>query len=302
MVARYEVVHGWPILPEGWSLGQAVGVGVDSRGRVFVFHRAGRVWTDPFPGDPIAAPTVAIFDGASGDLLAHWGGGMFVMPHSLTVDRNDDVWVTDVGLHQVMKLTGAGRLLATFGHARVAGDDESHFALPTDVAIAPDGGFYVSDGYGNARVVRFDADGRYRGQFGTRGAGRGQFDLPHAIALDAAGRIYVADRGNARIQIFDGHGGFLNEWKSEILGRPFGVAIGADGKAYVVDGGDQPPAPPDRSRALRLALDGTVEAVFGRFGRYDGQFDGAHAVAVGQDGAVYVVDAVGLRVQKFVPE
>ena len=299
MSVRYEVVHGWPTLPEGYNLGQAVGVGVDSRGRVFVFHRAGRVWTDPFPTDCIAAPTVAVFDGGSGDLLAQWGGGMFIMPHSLTVDRDDNVWVTDVGLHQVLKLTGAGQLLLTLGNAGVAGDDESHFALPTDVAVAPDGSFYVSDGYGNARVVRFTADGRFRAQFGARGAGRGQFDLPHAIALDAAGRVYVADRGNARIQVFDGDGGFLAEWKSEMLGRPFGIAIGDDGKAYVVDGGDQPAAPPDRSRALRLDLDGTVETTFGRFGRYDGQFDGGHAIAVGSDGAVYVVDAVGMRVQKF---
>jgi peptidylamidoglycolate lyase len=297
----YEVVHGWPILPEGHLLGQAVGVGVDSRGRVFVFHRAGRQWSDPFPTDRIAAPTVVVFDGTSGDVLAQWGAGLFVMPHGLTVDSDDNVWTTDVALHQVQKLTGAGQPLLTLGTAGVPGDDATHFALPTDVAVLPDGGCYVSDGYGNARVARFAAGGAFLGAFGSKGAGRGQFDLPHGIALDGNGRIYVADRSNARIQVFDGVGRFLAEWKSEALGRPFGIRIGGDGKAYVVDGGDQPTSPPDRSRALRLDLDGTIEATFGRFGNYDGQFNGGHGIAVGADGAVYVVDALGQRVQKFLP-
>lgn len=300
-LATYEIVHGWPILPEGHRLGQAVGIGVDSRGRVFVFHRAGREWSDPFPADCIAAPTVLVFDGASGDLLAQWGGGLFVMPHSLTVDHDDNVWTTDVGLHTVLKLSGAGQPLLEVGTRGVPGDDGTHFALPTDVAVLPDGSFYVSDGYGNTRVARFTADGRCLGAFGGRGAGPGQFDLPHGIAIDAGGRVYVADRGNSRIQVFDRGGGFLDQWKSEALGRPYAIAIGGDAKAYVVDGGDQPLSPPDRSRALRLDLDGTIEATFGRFGRYDGQFDGAHAVAVGAGGAVFVVDVLGMRVQKFLP-
>ena len=299
--ATYEVVHGWPILPEGHSLGQAVGVGVDSRGRVFVFHRAGRQWSDPFPADCIAAPTVVVFDGASGDQVAQWGGDLFVMPHGLAVDQDDNVWVTDVGLHTVTKLTGAGQPLLTVGTRGVPGDDATHFALPTDVAVLPDGSFYVSDGYGNARVARFDPSGRFAGEFGARGAGPGQLDLPHGIAVDAAGHVYVADRGNARVQVFDAAGRYLAGWKSEALGRPYGIAIGADGKAYVVDGGDQPLSPPDRSRALRLDLDGTIETSFGRFGHYDGQFNGAHAIAVDADGAVFVVDAFGMRVQKFLP-
>ncbi len=299
--ATYEVVHGWPLLPDGHALGQGVGVGVDSRGRVFVFHRAGREWSDPFPDHPIAAPTIAVFDGATGDLLAHWGGGQFVMPHGLFVDGDDQVWVTDVALHQVWKLTGAGRPLLEVGTRGVAGNDASHFALPTDVAVLPDGSFYVSDGYGNARVARFAADGRFLGEFGARGEGPGQFDLPHGIALDAGGRVYVADRGNSRIQVFDAGGRFLAEWKSEALGRPYGIRIGADRKAYAVDGGDQPSAPPDRSRAMRLDLDGEIESTFGRFGLYDGQFAGGHAIAVGADGAVYVADVFGRRVQKFVP-
>jgi peptidylamidoglycolate lyase len=297
--AEYQVVHGWPILPEGQMLGQATGVAVDSRDRVFVFHRAGREWSDPLPTDRIAAPTVAIFDGATGEQLGQWGDGLFVMPHGLAVDHDDNLWVTDVSLHQVLKTTADGQLLLALGTEGVPGDDATHFALPTDVAALPDGSVYVSDGYGNARVARFSESGRFLGAFGSKGAGPGQLDLPHAIALDGEGRVYVADRGNARVQVFDGDGRFIAEWKSEALGRPYGVAIGGDGKAYVVDGGDQPSSLPDRSRAFRLSRDGAIEATFGRFGNYDGQFWMAHAIAVGRDGAVYVADAAGRRVQKF---
>jgi peptidylamidoglycolate lyase len=290
------------VLPDGHVLGVATGVAVDSRNRVFVFHRAGRQWTHPFPHEPIPHATVAVFDGATGEQLAAWGEDRFVMPHGLTVDGDDRVWATDLGLHQVFQLTGDGRVLRTIGERGVAGDDGAHFDLPTDVAVLPDGGFYVSDGYGNARVARFAPDGRFLGEWGAKGSAPGQFDLPHGIALDRRGRVYVADRGNARVQVFEGDGRFLAEWKSAELGRPYGVAIGADDKAYVVDGGDQPATPPDRSSAFRLDLDGRVEVRFGRYGNYDGQFRMAHAVAAASDGAVYVADAEGMRVQKFVPE
>jgi peptidylamidoglycolate lyase len=299
--AAYDVVRDWPLLTESGRLGQVTGVGVDSRDRVFVFHRAGREWTDPFPADRIAGPTVTVFDGETGEELAQWGEGLFVMPHSLTVDHEDDIWVTDVGLHQVLKLSPDGRILLAIGIAGVPGDGATHFALPTDVAVLPDGDFYVSDGYGNARVARFSATGGFLGDFGSRGHGPGQLDLPHAIALDRDGRIYVADRGNARLQVFDGAGRWLATWKSEDLGRPYGVAIGGDGRVYVADGGEQSSTPIDRSRALRLSPDGTIEACFGELGDGPGRFRMAHAIALGAGGAVYVADALGTRVHKFLP-
>ena len=297
----YGVVHGWPVLPEGRILGQATGVGVDSHNHVFVFHRAGREWSRPLPADPIQASTVAMFDGETGELLAEWGRDLFAMPHGLTVDDEDNVWVTDVGLHQVFKLTHDGQLLLIVGTAGVMGSDGTHFGLPTDVAALPDGSIYVSDGYANARVARFSATGEFLFQWGSKGSGPGEFDLPHGIALDQEGRVYVADRGNSRVQVFDSQGRFLSEWNSGTLGRPYAVAIGADAKAYVIDGGDQPREPPDRSHAFRLGLDGRIEARFGRYGNYDGQFLLGHDIAVAED-AVYVVDAWGKRVQKFVVE
>ena len=298
-VPSCSVVHGWPTLPPGEILGQATGVGVNDKGEVLVFHRAGRTWTEPFPTDPISAATVWVFDGKTGRLVRRWGSGMFIMPHGLTVDQDNNVWLTDVGRQQVFKFSPEGRLLFTLGERGVAGADSAHFNLPTDVAVRPDGGFYVSDGYQNTRVLRFDRDGHFLFQWGKPGKGPGAFDLPHGIALDKAGRVLVADRGNARIEVFDSTGRFIDDWHGPALGRPYAVAVSPDGTVFTVDGGDQPAAPPDRGGATHLRASGALIERFGAFGNYDGQFRLAHDVGVGADGAVYVVDAWGQRVQKF---
>jgi hypothetical protein len=117
----YAVVHGWPVLPEGRILGQATGVGVDSHNHVFVFHRAGREWSSPFPEGPIESSTVIAFDGATGEPVAEWGENLFVMPHGLTVDDKDNIWVTDVGRHQIFKFTHDGDLALTVGTVGIAG-------------------------------------------------------------------------------------------------------------------------------------------------------------------------------------
>jgi peptidylamidoglycolate lyase len=300
---RYQVVHGWPHLPSGELLGQVSGVGVDSRGTVFVFRRAQRNWplNDSMITDSIEAPTVLLFEGAGGRQAGAWGAGRFAMPHGLTVDGEDNVWVTDVGLHQVFKFTRDGALLLALGERGVPGDDSAHFNRPTDVAVAPDGSFYVSDGYRNSRIIRYSKEGRYLFSWGRRGSGPGEFNVPHGIARDAMGRVYVADRGNARMQVFDSAGRFLAEWKGPELGRPWAVRVGAAGDLYVADGGDMPAAPPDRARILRLTREGRLVESFGGFGNYDGQFVWPHALAVAKDGAVYVGDvSTGMRVQKFV--
>lgn len=296
----YQVVHGWPVLPEGEILGFVAGVGVDSHDNVFVFHLAGRTWpaSNELDITPIARPTVLLFDGRTGVLLAQWGSNRFAMPHQLTVDRQDNVWLTDVALHQVSEFSHDGQSLLTLGERGVPGDDSSHFNRPTDIAVAPDGSFYVSDGYRNTRVMKFAPHGRFLFQWGVKGNGSGQFDLPHGIALDTAGRVHVADRSNSRVQVFDSSGHYLSEWRGAPFGRPYDIAIGSDGTAFVVDGGDQPETPPDRSGVAVVRPDGSVVERFGRFGNYDGQFVLAHAVAIAKDGSVYVGDAG--RVQKFV--
>lgn len=283
----YEVVHGWPQLPDGFALGQVSGVGVDSHNHVFVFHRGDR--------------PILCFEGATGMLVASWGDGMFATAHGLTVDDKNNIWVTDVGHHQVFKFSHDGALLMTVGAKDVPGLDGKHFNKPTDVVVAPSGDFYVSDGYGNSRVAKFNAQGEFLLDWGTKGDQPGEFDTPHGISLDSEGRVYVADRGNARVQVFDGNGKFLAQWKSAGLGRPWDISIGSDGYAYVLDGGDMNPKPPDRGRVLKLDLDGHVLETWGRFGKYDGEFYWGHAVAVGRSGDVYVTDVnVGMRVQKFV--
>ena len=296
----YQVVPNWPVLPAGLALGLCAGVGVDSHDNVFVFHRNGRVWKTPFPDQPIEKPTVSVIDGRSGKLLASWGANEFIMPHGLTLDREDNVWLTDVGRHQVFKCTHEGRLLLTLGERGKTGADKEHFNLPTDVAVLPDGSFYVSDGYRNTRVVKFDAAGHYQFEWGGKGIGPGQFNLPHGVAVDGRGRVLVCDRTNARLQVFDAVGKYITEWKGPQIGRPYGVSIAANGHIFVVDGGDQSASLRDHSKAVELDAEGTVVDSFGSWGKGPGQFQLGHDIAVAHDGSVYVAEGKGQRVQKFV--
>ncbi|MCB1243354.1 MAG: peptidyl-alpha-hydroxyglycine alpha-amidating lyase family protein [Verrucomicrobiales bacterium] len=297
--SRHVVVPGWPMLPQELVLGQCVGVGVDAANRVFVFHRSGRKWSQPFPEAPIAAATVSVFDGNSGALLQAWGAGRFLMPHGLTIDPHGNVWLTDVALQQVFQFTPEGKLLLTLGEARVPGTDASHFNLPTDVAVLADGSCYVSDGYRNTRVVKFSAGGRYEFEWGTKGGEPGQFVLPHGITLDAQGRVYVCDRTNSRIQIFDGKGAFLQQWKGPQIGRPYGIGTGPEGHLFLVDGGDPAQKIEERGKIVELDRMGTVIDCFSGPGLTPGRIQLGHDLAVGPDGAVYVAEATGQKVQKF---
>jgi len=298
----YSVVHGWPVLPDGMVLGQVSGVAVDSHNHVFVFHRAENSWaTDKTR--LISSPAILCFDGPSGKLLASWGENRFLEPHGLRVDSHDHVWVTDRALQEVFEFSHDGKPLLTIGTERVPGVDATHFDKPTDIAFAPDGSIYVSDGYGNNRVAKFSASGKFLFDWGHKGQGQGEFDLPHSVAVDAQGLVYVADRSNSRIQVFDSNGKFLKMWSSPELGRPWALTVGPDNLLYVVDGGDLKPAPPDRGQLLKLDLSGRILAKWSRFGNYDGQIYWGHDVAVGKDGTVYVGDVHhGMRVQKFIPQ
>lgn len=298
--SRHEVVPDWPRLPEKHVLGLCAGVGVDAQNRVFVFHRSGRKWSNPFPKEPIAGPTVSIIDADSGRLLACWGEKRFIMPHGLSLDPEGNVWLTDVGLHQVFKCTPEGRVLLTLGEAGVPGADKTHFNLPTDVAVLMDGSFYVSDGYKNTRVIKFSAEGWFEFEWGAKGTGNAEFNLPHGLALDARGRVIVCDRENERVQLFDARGGFLEAWKGPQLGKPYGVAATPDGGVFVIDGGSPSVRAELRGKAVELDLGGRVIDTFGSSGKGPGQFQLGHDIAVGTDGSVYVAEGTGARVQKFV--
>lgn len=206
-------------MPAGWKFGRVSAVGTDSTGSVYVFQRG-----------PKADPLI-VFD-AKGRYLRSWGRGLFGSPHGLRVDREDNVWVTDSGDHQVMKFTRDGRLLLALGIKGRSGSDSRTFDRPTDIGFAPSGNLYVTDGYGNARVVEFTREGKFVRAWGSYGTGPGQFNTPHAIAVDYKGLLYVSDRENNRIQIFGPEGKFLRQWKH--LGATQGIHITPKDELWVI--------------------------------------------------------------------
>lgn len=286
-IDNYQVVHGWPQLPKNDCLGQVTGVSVDSHNRVFISHRG--------------ANKVRAFDGETGEQVVSWDDTLLKNPHDIEVDSEDNLWVTDTENQQVYKYSNDGELLMTLGELDVHGDDHDHLYGPTGVAVLANGDFFVSDGYGNNRVVKYDKDGQYLTEWGQLGKKPGDFELPHGLTTDNENRVYVADRSNHRIQIFDSEGAFLDEWISKENGRPWGMHVGSDGYLYVIYGGELKEIPPDRSVAVKMDLKGNVIETWGRFGNYNGQFYWGHDIATGEDGAVYITDVnLGMRVQKFV--
>jgi peptidylamidoglycolate lyase len=298
---KYEVAKDWPKLPAGTLLGQVSGVGIDPDGLPLVFRRAEHDWVTPLPTDPLPESTILRIDPDTGELVQGLGAGLFAMPHGLTVDPKGHLWLTDVSLHQVVELDATGHELLRLGERGVPGVDEAHFNMPTDVAVAEDGTFFVSDGYGNSRVVRFSPEGRYELSWGSAGSEPGQFLTPHGIALGPDGDVYVADRGNARVQVFDQRGNLKHIWQSPDLGRPWSVAFDEAGRGFVVDGGDQVPTG-DHAKVLLVDASGKVVSSFGSYGADPGQMRQPHDLAIGHDGSVYVVEVgPGKRVQKFAP-
>ena len=241
--------------------------------------------------EPIQAPTVVELEPGSGRLINSWGAGLFLVPHSVTVDSHDNVWLGDVGRHQIFKFTHDGRLLLTVGERRVPGWDGSHFNEPADVTVLDDGSFYVSDGYVNSRVAHFAADGRFLNEWGAKGNAPGQFLIPHGIARDASGRVYVADRQNSRLQVFNSTGKFLKAWPGfPRTGRIFDVAISPTGRIYL--------ASTDGSDAV-VVLDAELNQI--EHIPFDStRVTTAHQIAVQGDTVIYLADTGGNRILKFV--
>jgi sugar lactone lactonase YvrE len=294
----YTVQHGWPQLPAGFALSVPGGIDIDNKNQVFSIHTGGRVWPERNTEALINNDTVMVWDANTGKLLNSWGKDTFRMTHGLTVDNDSNVWITDVGLHQIFKFTEDGKLIFALGKAGITGVAPGYFNLPTDIAVKNDGSFYVSDGYGNNRIIKYSANGTYEFEWGKKGAGPGEFNLPHSIALDSQGRVYVADRTNARIQIFTPNGKYISEIKTKDW-VPFSLIISDDDRIFVTDGGDKPAKYPYRSRVMLLDLEGNIIESFGRYGNYNGQFILAHDIGISPRGDVYVADVVGNRIQKF---
>ena len=221
----YRPVENWAKLPAGIEWGQVISVEPDAKDNIWVFHRSD--------------PALLEFD-QSGKLLKSFASGMFVQAHGLFIDREGNVWVTDAQGkpgkgHQVFKFSPEGKVLMTLGKAGVTGTGPDTFNGPSDVVIGNNGDIFVADGHGentNARIVKFSKDGKFIKGLGKKGSGPGEFDTPHSIALDSKGRLFVADRGNSRIQIFDQDGKFIDQWKQ--FGRPSGLFISKDDTLYSV--------------------------------------------------------------------
>ncbi|MGH9340457.1 MAG: peptidyl-alpha-hydroxyglycine alpha-amidating lyase family protein [Acidobacteriota bacterium] len=273
-VPDYRPGGEWPQLPEGYTWGEVSGVAVDRDGEVLVFHRGEHPLME-FKQD--------------GTFIRSWGEGSVARAHGLRVDANNNIWVTDVGSHTVTKYDQQGNVLLILGEKGVAGEDESHFNQPADVAVASNGDIFVADGYGNSRVVKFDKDGKFIKAWGKKGTGQGEFNLVHAVVLDPQGRLYVGDRENNRIQIFDQDGNFIDMWTD--VGAPFGLAISGD-KLYIATGRDQ--------NVNIVDLEGTVLTAFGSEGTELGHFNLPHGITVAETGDIYIAEIRNERTQKFV--
>jgi peptidylamidoglycolate lyase len=298
---RYQEVKDWPRLPPAVRLGEAAGVAVDVNGHVFVFHRPGRGF-DTAATTKLTEPAVLEIDGDSGALIHSWGANMFLVPHGITIDAANNVFLTDVGLQQVFKFTHDGKLLLALGEPGVGGWDATHFNQPTDIQIRPDGTFYVSDGYVNSRVALFDKDGTWLREWGKKGAGPGEFSNPHGLTLVPGGTdVLVADRENSRLQLFDGIGAFKRQWvgakDAQTTGRVFCVASDSGGNYYV--GIRRADYDTQHTGVVKLDRDWTVVTSIG-FGRAgDPVFNAVHDLAVGKDGSIYVAETRTKRVVKL---
>ncbi|HLG14759.1 MAG TPA: peptidyl-alpha-hydroxyglycine alpha-amidating lyase family protein [Blastocatellia bacterium] len=240
----YKTVEGWAKMPEGRTWGSTSAVDIDPDGKsVWVAERCG---ANSCAGSNL--PAVLKFD-STGKLVTSFGAGMFIFPHGIHVDRQGNVWVTD-GIppgaandprtagkgHIVVKFSPEGKVLLTLGKMGVAGDGPDTFNQPSDVITAPNGDIFVADGHGgntNARIVKFSKDGKFIKTWGKKGTAPGEFDTPHGLAMDSRGRLFVADRNNNRIQIFDQEGKYLEEWKQ--FSRLSGIYIDKKDVLYGAD-------------------------------------------------------------------
>jgi len=270
----YQAAPEWPQLPAGWNFGETSGVDTDSRGHVYVFNRG------PHP--------IVEFE-SNGKFVRSWGDAMFTRSHGLRLDHQDNIWAVDVDGHVVLKMNPQGRVVMVLGRRGQSGTNQTNFNRPTDVAVASSGDFYVADGYGNSRVVKFSRDGNFLLEWGKKGTAQGEFDLPHTVVLDARGRVYVGDRENRRVQIFDPNGKFLAEWKH--VGSPWGLDMTPDQRLFLADGYN--------NRVLLLNLEGQILGSLGGPGKLPGQFAFAHAIAATNGGELYVAEILNWRAQKF---
>lgn len=290
----YVVDANWPQRPEGMQWGNVPGIAVDAKDNIYVATRAQH--------------PVQVYD-KNGKFLRSWGKEIG-SPHHMKIDREGNVWIADTEHHVIRKFTPDGKLLQTLGAKGEAGRDKGHFYMPTDMAISQNGDIYVSDGYGNARVVHFDSKGTFINEWGQLGHGPGEFSTVHAIAVDSKSRVYVADRNNARIQVFDSKGKFLEEWRNLIV--PWGFHMTKNDELWVC--GSSPMqwrktdtslgCPPKDQIFMKFNTSGKLLQLFTLPKGVDGlersgEVNWVHCIAFDSTGNLYLGDIIGRRAQKF---
>ena len=324
---QYRSVPDYLQLPSDLYFGEVAGVAVNSKGHVFVFSRGNS--TGPAYG--ASAAQLLEFD-ANGKFVREIGHNLYAWSyaHSVKIDPHDNIWVADKGSDVVVKFNPEGRVTMVFGRKQEASDEGTgplkhvHPPLPpedglfrqvTDVAWDAAGNTYISDGYINSRIAKVDKDGNWLKSWGEPGNKPGQFDTPHSIAIDAQGNVYVADRGNHRIQVFDGDGKFLRQIVIDvpaptdarpaignISGNPSGARMPGSPWAICIT------PPPNQvlyssdafpGRIYKLSLDGKVLGMFGKSGKQPGQFGWIHEIACPSENELYVAELLNWRVQKL---
>jgi streptogramin lyase len=293
--AKCVVDAAWPQKPEQFKWAQMPGITVDARDQVYIFTRS--------------QPAVQIYR-TDGTFVRSWDMEDFAGAHFIRIDPGGNIWTANINSHLVRKYSPEGKLLLTLGEPGRAGADRGHFDKPTDMVVLPGGDIFVTDGYGNRRVVHFDANGKYVNEWGQAGAEPGQFALPHSIVADSRGQLYVADRENARIQVFDTKGKLLAVWENRIT--PWGLWMTKKDEIWVCGSSCVKDAqtnqwsvlPPPDQLLMKLNLKGEVllrvplpktTVPPGNVG----EVNWVHGIALDSKGNFYLGDIQGMRAQKF---
>jgi len=298
-----KVVKNWAALPDGRTWGSTAGVDIGPDGQVWAYDRCGAVGLDGGCDTSKVTPVLK-FDRATAKVLKTFGAGLFVLPHGIHVDREGNVWITDsagnkAGTkgHQVVKFSPEGKVLMTLGKPGVAGSGPDTFNEPCDVITAPNGDIFVADGHSGqndnpppgstGRIMKFTKDGKFIKEWGKMGSAPGEFRTPHALAFDSRGRLFVADRGNHRLQIFDQDGKLLETFVQ--FGRVSGLFIDKDDTLYAIDSESSATRHPGWKTGIRIgtAKEDKVTAFIPP--HVTGEPNGAcgEGVAVDPDGSVY---------------
>jgi sugar lactone lactonase YvrE len=300
----YSTIEQWGKLPAGRTWGSTSAVDVAPDGHVWVAERCG---ANTCAGSDLTP--VLEFD-ADGKLLKSFGAGLMIFPHGFHVDRAGNVWVTDAQGkdgkgHQVFKFSPQGKLLMTLGKAGVAGAANDEFNQPSDVVVAPNGDIFVADGHdagSNMRIVKFNKYGKFIKTWGKPGTAPGEFDVPHALAFDSKGRLFVADRANNRLQIFDQEGKYLEEWKQ--FSRLSGIYIDRNDILYGADSESNTKRNPGWKRGIRVGSvrDGKVTAFIPDpvDNADDSATSGAEGVAADAHGNIFGAEVGPKMIKKYV--